>query len=394
MKSRRYDLDWLRVIAMLFVFLFHCTRFYDNEGWHVVAPAAQQNDILPIIRGFLLWFWLMEIFFLVSGYVSYYALKRRNAGQYLVERAKRLLIPIYTIGMILLIPPQYYFELKTHGLITDSFWQWLPTYYSSLPGTIFSIPRLQSPLGLVPYTFSGHLWFLQILFLVSLIFLPLMLYFKSESGQQLIDKLARWSNRPGGIFLFVIPLVIIRVGLMWIRSGIDWTWAKFLWYACFFVFGFILAADERFTEVIQKNCWIGLVLWIVIYVGVGGTMFFVLDYYPTEGQGFSLLFMIWQISYSFISWGSVIFILYLVGKFLNFNRPLLQYYNEAVLPFYLLHQTIILTAGWFLLPLFTSGLVSYLVITLISFSLIVLLYELLIRHIPFMRFLCGMPPKQ
>jgi peptidoglycan/LPS O-acetylase OafA/YrhL len=29
MKDRRHDIDWLRVIAMLAVFLFHCTRFFD-----------------------------------------------------------------------------------------------------------------------------------------------------------------------------------------------------------------------------------------------------------------------------------------------------------------------------------------------------------------------------
>ena len=33
--SRRYDLDWLRVLAILAVFVFHCTRFFDINDWTI-----------------------------------------------------------------------------------------------------------------------------------------------------------------------------------------------------------------------------------------------------------------------------------------------------------------------------------------------------------------------
>ena len=121
---------------------------------------------------------------------------------------------------------------------------------------------------------------------------------------------------------------------------------------------------------------------------------FVLGYKPSEGQGFSAQFVVWQISYSFISLGSIVFILSLFSRYLNFSNHLLQYSNEAVLPFYLLHQTVILIVGWYVLPRSTSALVSFLIITLISFSLILLLYEAFIRHIPFMRFFFGMNPQK
>jgi len=394
MKIRRYDIDWLRVIAMLCVFLFHCTRFFDDEYWHLKALTSQQSEILPIIRGLLLWVWLMEIFFLVSGFATSYALKRRSGGQYLVDRVKRLLIPLYTVGLFLLVVPQYYIDLVYHGQFTGTFWQWLPTYYRGLPGVIFSVPQVQAPQGLVPYAFTGHLWFLQLLFLVSLVTLPVLLYLKSEPGQRLIGKLAAWSNRPGGIFLFAIPLALIRVGLMWMPLPSDWTWAEFLWFAFYFLFGFILASDERFREAVDKNRWIGLALWFGLFVGVGSVLLFGLGYMPSEGQGFSTLFLVWQISYSLISWGAVVFILGLVARHLNFSNRLLQYSNEAVLPFYLLHQTVILIVGWYVLPLFSSGLVNFLIIALISFPLILVIYEVFIRHIPFMRFLFGMAPKK
>jgi len=394
MSTRRYDIDWLRVIAMLGVFLLHCSRFFDNEPWHVKAAVEQQSEILPIVRGLLLWVWLMEIFFLVSGFATHFALQRRSWDKYLVERAKRLLIPLYTVGLFILIPPQLYFELHTHGQITGTFWERLPDYYRSLPEAIFAKPDLRFPQGLAPYTFTGHLWFLQLLFLVSLVTLPALLYLKSERGKLLINKLAGWSNRPGGIFLFVIPLVVIRVGLMWMPEYSERTWGVFLWYACFFLFGFILADDARCNEAVKKNGWIGLALWFGLFIGVGSVLLFMLGYEPDEGQGFSTLFVIWQVCYSLISWGAMVCILSLAARYLSFTNRLLQYSNEAVLPFYLLHQTVIMIVGWYILPRGADALVSFLMIALISFPSILLLYEIFIRHIPFMRFLFGMVPRK
>jgi hypothetical protein len=127
---------------------------------------------------------------------------------------------------------------------------------------------------------------------------------------------------------------------------------------------------------------------------VGSLLLFVLGFEPSEGQGFSGLFVIWQISYSFVSWGAIVCMLSLANKYLSFTNIVLEYSNEAVLPFYLLHQTVILIVGWYVLPLVANSLVSFLIITLISFPLILLLYEVFIRHIGFMRFLFGMTPKK
>ena len=33
--ERRYDIDWLRIIAVLLVFIYHCSRFFDEREWHV-----------------------------------------------------------------------------------------------------------------------------------------------------------------------------------------------------------------------------------------------------------------------------------------------------------------------------------------------------------------------
>ena len=75
MQERRYDVDWLRIIAILAVFLYHCTRFFGPEGWHLKNP--EQSELLLAPRLGLVWAWAMELFFLLSGVGTWYALRSR-----------------------------------------------------------------------------------------------------------------------------------------------------------------------------------------------------------------------------------------------------------------------------------------------------------------------------
>jgi len=393
MNERRHDIDWLRVVAILAIFIYHCARFFDTEGWHL--KNAEQSFVVDALRSGLIWMWVMELFFLLSGASTWFALKSKTAGQYLLERVKRLLIPLYTVGMLVLLPPQVYFELFTNEGYTGSFWKWLPGHYAGLPSEIArtGIRNLRAPGSLLSFGFDGHLWFLRYLFLISLMTLPLLLYLKSGRGQRWIERLARWSNRRGGVFLFLIPLVLVRTGLGYLFME-ERAWTLFFWYAGFFVIGYLMAADKRFTESFRKHSWVCLALWIVGFSGGGGLFVLVLGYEPLPGaEPFSLMFVLWQIVLSITSWSAVVFMLSLGAKHLNFNNKALEYANEAVLPFYLFHQTIILCVGWFVIRWNMGILPKFVIIAAMSFPLIMGLYELLVRHFNAVRFFFGMRPK-
>jgi surface polysaccharide O-acyltransferase-like enzyme len=393
MKERRYDIDWMRVIAMLGVFVLHCTRFFCTEDWHVKAPVEQQNDIWAAMRGIFLWLWLMEMFFFAAGFATNYVLRRRTTKQYLVERFKRLVIPLYTVGLFILVVPQAYFEAVTHGQINGSFWQNLPLYYRNLPGALFSLPNPLYPLSFVPYGFTGHLWFNQMLIVVTVLTLPVLFFLKSERGLRFIDRLAEWAMRRGGIFLFVIPLFIVRTGLRWIPMTGGRTWGDTLWYALYFIYGYIVAGDDRFTASIKRHGWFCLPMWFVFFLGLAGTALFALGFDGgIPGQGLSLGYFLYEIAWSVSSWSAMVFLLSLAAKHLNFTNKFLAYSNEAVLPFYLFHQTVILIVGWFIVPLEMGVLAKFLLIAVISFPTILLLYEVFVRRINVMRFLFGMTP--
>jgi hypothetical protein len=205
-------------------------------------------------------------------------------------------------------------------------------------------------------------------------------------------RLAGLCDGRGGIFLFLIPLCLARVGLQGLFTG-QRSWADLVWYAIFFVLGYLMGADKRFTADVKKYGRVCLVPWIVGLSGVVLSVL-VLGYDPFSGGAYSWLYALYQVSGSIMSWGAVVFVLNIGARCLNRNRRALAYGNEAVLPFYLFHQTIILCVGWFVIPWDPGILPKLLIIAMVSFILIMALYEGLVRHFNVIRFIFGMRLKK
>ena len=219
--------------------------------------------------------------------------------------------------------------------------------------------------------------------------LPLLIFLKSGQGRQWIARFARWSDTRGGIFLFVIPLSLALIGFQGFFK-IQYSWANFLWYAIFFVIGYMIAADRRFIVSVKRHGGICLALWIAGFSGIG-FLVMVLGYDPYPGkEPFSLLFVLFQIGWSITSWSAVVFVLNMGARYLDTKHKFLAYSNEAVLPFYLFHQTIILCVGWYVISWDIGILIKLLIIGVASFSFIMLLYELFVRRFNIVRFFFGM----
>ena len=382
MKERRYDIDWLRVLVMLAVFFFHCARFFGGGTWHLTN--AKESIVALLFIGWLD-MWFMPLFYMLSGIGAWYALKSRTNEQYLWERTRRLLVPLYTVGLFVLLPPQFYFEQFSNAGFTGTFWESLSLYFHRVGH--FHINR---PDGLLPLPFSGHLWFLKDLFMISFLALPLLRYLHSKQGLSFIDKVTERCARRGGIFLFLIPVILVRVGLRSVFWG-EHTWADLFEFTVFFLIGYILPANRQFTESIKKSGWICLILGFAAFGGQG-IFILGLGYHYQGGEQFSLTFVLFETVMSIGRWSWIVFVLSLGAKYLNFNNKALSYGNEAVLPFYIFHQTIILCVGWFVIPLNMGILPKYLIIAVTSFTLIMGLYELLVRRFNLVRFCFGMRP--
>jgi len=100
-----------------------------------------------------------------------------------------------------------------------------------------------------------------------------------------------------------------------------------------------------------------------------------------------------SILWSLNGWCWVMTIIGFGRRLLNFNHRYLKTSNELVLPFYILHETVIVAIAFYAVNLKLLVILKFLIIVLASFIIINLLL-LPIKHIKILRFLFGMNPKK
>src|SRR5690606_14750768 len=114
--QRRHDLDWVRILAFAVLVLYHVGMYYVPWDWHVNSPHAAPA-LEPFMR--LSSPWRLSLLFLVSGTATAFLLARfrdRNGSGagFLGNRSWRLLLPL-AFGMLVIVPPQAYYELLVSG---------------------------------------------------------------------------------------------------------------------------------------------------------------------------------------------------------------------------------------------------------------------------------------
>jgi peptidoglycan/LPS O-acetylase OafA/YrhL len=377
-SARLHYLDWLRVLAILGVFLFHTLRPFDEIPWEI---NNSEKSVLATLLFLLFLPWGMPLFFFLSGAGTWFALGRRTARRYAVERVQRLLIP-FVVGCLLLSPLQFYF-------------QWLhQTQTGEFVGTLwqFFLER-NIPFGPRVFGWAGyHLWFLGFLFAYSLIALPLFLWLKKDAGQRTINWLARLSQRRGGLFLFVIPLVVTKLVLHPFFPDYQ-DGADFVYMLIFFVYGYILYADERFAPAVRRNWPFMLVAGLLssIFIFVGGATEVIFEWMDSPGTpGFYLFWSVWGIN----GWCWTLFILYVGMRYLDFTNKWLVYGQETVLPFYLLHQPVIIIIAYFVVQWDAAVTLKMLVVVLGSLLVTLGLVELVIKRVNVLRGLFGIKTRR
>lgn len=372
--ARLHYLDWLRVIATLGVFFFHTFNVFNTLDFHI--KNAQQSELITIIEGFL-FPWGMPLFFMIAGTGSWFALRKRAPGQYIRERFNRLFIP-FVVGSLLLSPIQLYLEwrhkLQT-GVVEGSFGQFLGT-----------IPFDPNPrfFGAAGY----HLWFLAFLFLFALLTLPLFQWLKSDSGRRFVDWLARLCEHRGAILLLGIAPAIVRLALQPFFPY-EHHWADFFTLMTFFALGFLLYADERFAQAIRRDRWILLAAVIVFTLAAGGLALTVADF-DIEGRPRALPeFAAWA-AITLDGWCWCVFMLYIGMHSLNYTNRLQQYAQTAILPFFVLHQPVIIVISYFVVQWNLGLWLKLLIVLMGAFAVCVGLYEFVIRRVGFLRAAFGM----
>ncbi len=368
---------------MTAVFLFHCGRFFDTEGWHV--KSARTSEVASVFTLIIAVQWLMPLFFVLSGIGAYHALAAQNWRRYLTSRIKRLAVPLAFGVFVLIAPYQVYLERLSHDQYSGSFWSFYPHYFEGWYG-------IQKGGN---FAWMGlHLWYLEVLFVFSILALPLFLALRSRAGSRLVEALPGTMKVPGAIFLLAIPIAIMECvanspalksalhGFFNQRAFGGWS---LLPYLAIFVLGFLLAGGTETTKAVERHRFAGLVAALITFAA---------GYWLTKVRGLSESSIGFALIRGVLCWSCLIAILGFAGRHLRSSNRFLKYANEAVLPFYILHQTVILAIGFHVIRLDAPLWLEYLIIVVSSFAVTMALYELLIRRTDALRFLFGLKPRR
>jgi len=332
--GRHYEMDWLRIGAFMLLILYHVGMFFVPWGWHVKTAEPVEWAAIPMLATSA---WRLALLFVVSGYASAALFaKDRRIGRFLGDRSGRLLVPLL-FGMALVCAPQPWVELQFKHGYADGFWAfWRRDYF-----------RFGELDGLMLPTWQ-HLWFVAYLWVYTLALALLLLL-----PRALRSALQGAAERAfaGGLVLGVpLALLALRLWLGW--PGAEEThdlvgdgYAHTL-YLPLFLFGYFLRGAEAPWRGIRRYWPVALALSLAAYAVVAAIEFT----WPGTTRpptGFIALFAGARIVQA---WGAIVGLIGLADRYWNRDHRWRRTLTEAVFPFYIVHQTVIVLVGWYLLP--------------------------------------------
>lgn len=370
--DRRADIDWLRVCAFGLLILYHAGMAYTAWDWHVKDPGHAEwlEAGMRFVNR-----WRMPLIFLVSGAAIMLALGQRTPGAFVLDRLRRLLLPL-AFGMLVIVPPQVYLERLQQGRFDGSFLEFLPQAFT---GTY--------PAGNLSW---HHLWFLAYVLILTLVLLPLFLWMRSPAGALTLDGLCRRLAAHGALpWLLALPLAAAQFWLAPVtsnRNGLVGDWYGLASAGLLLLYGALLFRSPPLLQALARQRWMALLVGIGAWAALQAFFFSGLLGPLSRNPG--------RLDYCLLANFNVIAWLFaIVGFFVRHmtRRPAtLAYATEAVYPFYILHQTVTVAAVYYLAAVDLPVALKFALAAAATFVVTWLIYEGVIRRVDLLRPLFGL----
>jgi glucans biosynthesis protein C len=395
----------MRALVVAGLVVFHsAVVFAVGASWFVKDPHRGIGFTVFLLWGSL---WGMPLLFLVSGMGARYAMRTRSAAAFARERLARLGVPFIT-GLVLLVPPMFYLARLARPGFSEPYWRfWL---------SFVNVPAIAR--GLLPrgsWTSGGtgfdpaHLWFLYALLVFSIVLLPLLGYLASPRGARPTGRLAGLAQRHPVTVLATaaVPVMITEAAFGPDVNTGGWERTAYVFP---FLYGFVIAGDPRFESVLRRARWPALA------VALPATVALLAWAAALNTRGISVTAGAapgWSALQGLASWAWIVAIMGMAAAITaRRRRPpatagsppapaasepwwrrAAQYGNQAVLPFYLLHEPVIVAAAYLIVRWHAPALAKYPALVVMSFVATLAIYELAVRRYRPTRFLFGMKPR-
>jgi glucans biosynthesis protein C len=359
MQPRLMFLDWLRIAAFMLLVVFHVGMYYVTWGFHVKSPQAS-SALEPWMM--LTQPWRMSLLFLISGAATAFLLKKSGATLSAFKwRSRRILLPLLC-GILLVIPPQTYFEVVQKFKFTGSVTEFLRLYYGGYKGFCSATGCLKMPTW-------NHLWFLPYLWIYTCL-LWLWMRFRPASASVKINGALNCLSWPVIVAIPLFILLVIRLGLFNkfpVTHDVVHDWFSHAQYLFAFSLGALLTRSANawptISSIRRASLRIALLAWaayLLTWLKVPGWLTHSLS---VTQQWFAILA---ALGYGF--------------RYLNFNHPIRARLTEAVFPVYIFHQTWIIVLSQVIAP---AHLPTYIEAAALLFATFILSYVcyLIVRKI-------------
>jgi glucan biosynthesis protein C len=363
--SRLSELDWLRVILILAVFLHHVCMPFNGDGWHIMNNESSKilDDIMVYFEQFRL-----PILFFISGSGSVILLSKITVKKFVLGKFLRLFIPLLA-GSLLVIPPQTYIE---NIVDLQSYWQEYPQLALNFD--------------------ANHLWFIEYLLVFFMIAIPLNKFFSSSLGIAVVNSVQKLSKYKIGLYLLVILLIVIKVCFSLMFSSDDnkiENLSSSSFYLFFFIAGMVFIHSKGIWQAVCKQRFYNLMLFFF------STIFFYSYYYSpdlSEYLSLDIRWSIWWIVCCLVAWSALLTLLGYAQFYLTKTPKWLRLSNELIYPFYIFHQTVIVVIGYYVITWQVPILLKIISLFVLSFSITSVICWFVIKPSNTLRFLFGLKP--
>ncbi|MBT1685981.1 acyltransferase family protein [Dawidia soli] len=344
-NSRRYDIDWIRVIAIGLLLIYHVAIAF--QPWGIMLAFITSTTPWPELwlpMG-MLNIWRIPLLFFVSGMGVYFALQNRTAGQLLLERTRRILVPFLT-GIALIVPAHIYLWQRYNGF-TQS--------YSPNP---------------------GHLWFLGNIFIYIVVLLPVVYNLQRHETGRIAGALRRLFSTPIGLLAMTGAFILeARLTDAHPYELYALTWHGFFLGMLAFFFGFcFVLSGEPF--------WKMLLRWRWAFLAIAITLFIVrLMVFNMQAPAYLLVPE---------SHGWILSVFAFGHKYLNRPGNGLRYLSEVAYPIYILHMIFLSLGSFVIFPLGVPAPVQFVLLVLFTVAGCFAFYEGVVRRVGFVRPLFGL----
>ena len=358
MKSRYYFIDNLRWVTVVLVLIYHVFYNYNAQGVFGAIGGFREHQWWDTVCT-VLYPWFMTLMFLLAGMSSRYALKHRSVKEFCRERTRKLLVPS-TLGLFL-----FGGILGTLNITAGGGWEAMPANMPFIAKYLIAV-----------VSGTGPLWFIQDLYLFSLLLLVMR---KVLNVDRVEEWLARLSTKGVKCVLFAFFILLGALAQTQVDNVGDFSGLlnlyRPIYYFGIFLVGYYIFSSERIHDCLAHECVTFGVLALVWGV------FFCVSFF---GEDYTSAKALQSFSCNIYCWSMVLFLIGFFKRRYNWTTPFSLYMTCSNFGLYIVHMSVCTGICLLLKDAALPIWIIYILALVITFAGSVVLWEVL-RRIPFVR---------